>query len=269
VIMRLAMVAQWLRVAHSDPEGRVTALRYAVGVSVLQVAWVARLALPERWLLPGFFGIVLAELLLPFWARRPKPITWHPRHITERFGLFTIIVLGESVLAVSLAVQIAFDEGSHIGRLLSIAGAGVVVIFALWWLYFDHPVHHLLTSPRLALLWGYGQYLIFASAAGVGAGLAVAVDHETRVAHLGRLAVGYATALPVAIYLLAVWILHVRPYQRGPITVAFWVTAALVLLAPLTAAPVQVTALLLVALVATTAIVSRRGAGTRHSAAQH
>jgi low temperature requirement protein LtrA len=42
VIMRLAMVAQWLRVAHSDPEGRVTALRYAVGVSVLQVAWVAR-----------------------------------------------------------------------------------------------------------------------------------------------------------------------------------------------------------------------------------
>jgi len=257
VIMRLAMVGQWLRAAHSDPPGRSTALRYALGVTVMQVAWIARLALPDRWLLPGFLVIAVAELLLPFWARRPKPITWHPRHITERFGLFTIIVLGESVLAASLAVQRALDEGQKPGTLLSIAGSSVVIIFAMWWLYFDRPVHHLLTSPRVALLWGYGQYLIFAAAAALGAGLAVNVDWQTGAAHLGQRAVGYATAMPVAVYLLAVWALHARPYRRRMVNVAYLVTALLLLLTPFTAAPIPVTAVLLAGLVATTVLDSR------------
>ena len=42
----------------------------------------------------------------------------------------------------------------------------------MWWVYFDRPVHDLLTSVRKAFVWGYGHYFIFASAAAVGAGLA-------------------------------------------------------------------------------------------------
>jgi low temperature requirement protein LtrA len=269
VIMRLAMVGQWLRVARSDPERRATALRYAVGIVVLQAAWIGRLALPERWLLPGFLAIVLAELLLPFWARRPAPIIWHPRHITERYGLFTIIVLGESVLAASLAIQVAFDRGTKPSTLLSIAGAGVVIVFAMWWLYFDRPVHHLATSPRVALLWGYGQYLIFASAAALGAGLAVDVDYQTGAAHLGRVAVGYAVAAPVAVYLIAVWTLHIRPYEQLKMTVPYWAVAVLVLLTPLTPAPARLTALLLAVLVATTVVATRRTQGAVRTMMDH
>ncbi|MGC5023080.1 low temperature requirement protein A [Micromonospora sp. DT47] len=271
VIMRLAMVGQWLRVARSDPERRATALRYAVGIVVLQAAWIGRLALPEgwHWLLPGFLAIVLAELLLPFWARRPAPIIWHPRHITERYGLFTIIVLGESVLAASLAIQTAFDRGTKASTLLSIAGAGVVIVFAMWWLYFDRPVQHLAASPRVALLWGYGQYLIFASAAALGAGLAVDVDYQTGTAHLGRVAAGYAVAAPVAVYLLAVWTLHIRPYEQLKMTVPYWATAALVLLTPLTPAPARLTALLLATLVATTVVATRRRQGAARTPTDH
>src|SRR5438270_4165482 len=47
VTMRLAMVGQWLRAAASHPDGRPCALRYAAGISVVQLGWVARLALPE------------------------------------------------------------------------------------------------------------------------------------------------------------------------------------------------------------------------------
>jgi low temperature requirement protein LtrA len=254
VIMRLAIVAQWLRVSHTDAPRRRTALRYAFGLTVVQGAWVARLALPHRWALPGFLVIVLAELLLPLWARRPTEIIWHSGHITERFGLFTIIVLGESVLAASLAFQVAFDQGYKTTTLMSIGGASVVIVFAMWWLYFDRPVDQLLTSPRVALLWGYAQYLIFASAAALGAGLAVNIDAETHAAHLGHLAVGYATAVPVGVYLLAVWVLHVRPYRQRTTNVAFWVTAVLVLLTPFTPAPIPLTAALLAGLVATTVI---------------
>jgi low temperature requirement protein LtrA len=40
VIMRLALVAQWLRAARSHPEGRAGTLRYAAGVTVVQLCWI-------------------------------------------------------------------------------------------------------------------------------------------------------------------------------------------------------------------------------------
>ena len=48
VIMRIALVSQWVRAAVEHPEGRTTALRYAIGISVVQIGWVARLALPPE-----------------------------------------------------------------------------------------------------------------------------------------------------------------------------------------------------------------------------
>jgi Bacterial low temperature requirement A protein (LtrA) len=61
--------------------------------------------------LVGFFGQVAAELAVPAWAEfggRPTP--WHLGHITERYGEFTIIVLGEVVAAIATAVQEAVDQ---------------------------------------------------------------------------------------------------------------------------------------------------------------
>jgi len=240
VIMRLAMVVQWLRVARTDehPGRRAVGRRYALAITIVQVGWVARLALPESWLVPAFLVLVVAELAVPIVAERVAETTWHPEHIAERYGLFTIIVLGESILAASIAVQSAVDEHEELGGLLWVAGGGVAIVFAMWWLYFDQPAGRLLTSMRVALRWGYGHYFVFASAAAVGAGLAAAVDYETHHAHVGGVAVGYAVAVPVAVYLFSVWLLHVRPHQSGLILVAYPVTAVLVLLAPLTPAPV-------------------------------
>ena len=49
VIMRFALVTQWLRVARHFPELRVRALRYAVGVTVVQLLWIVLLATPPEW----------------------------------------------------------------------------------------------------------------------------------------------------------------------------------------------------------------------------
>jgi low temperature requirement protein LtrA len=252
VIMRLAMVTQWLRAAAGDPDRRATDLRYAAGVALVQLGWVGRLALSGRWALVGFVVLALADLVVPVIAERPSMTPWHPRHIAERYGLFTLIVLGESVLAATNAIQTALDTGHGGTRLLALAAAGVVIVFSMWWLYFDRPAHDLLTSLRAALFWGYGHYLVFASAAAVGAGLAVAVDRNDRVG-------GFAVAVPVAMYLLAVWVLHVRPRQRGLVTVAYPATAVLVLATPFTPVSVELTAALLAALVAIATGAGRRG----------
>jgi low temperature requirement protein LtrA len=261
VIMRLALVAQWLRAARSDPERRTVALRYALGVAVVQVAWLLRLALADGWQLPVFFVLVVAELLVPIWAERAPggPTTYHPHHIVERYGLFTLIVLGETVSAATLAVRGALDRGGHeTGSLLTLAAAGLLIVFALWWVYFDRSAHNLLTSLRASMLWGYGHYFIFAAAAAVGAGLSVAVDQSTGGAEISATLAAYAVAVPVAVYLFFVWLLHIRPHQRGPLLAVFPVAAVLILLAPLVPHAIKVIAAVLVVLVAITVTVGRR-----------
>nr|WP_308253002.1 low temperature requirement protein A [Pseudonocardia sp. ICBG601] len=47
VVMRLAMVTQWLRAARSHPALRTTALRYAGGIAVVQLLWIAGCSSPR------------------------------------------------------------------------------------------------------------------------------------------------------------------------------------------------------------------------------
>ena len=93
VLMRLALVAQWLRAAKSSPEARPAALRFAIGITICEVLWVARLALDGTAALVAFFVIGLAELAVPVIAERSAKTAWHPHHISERYGLFTLIVI--------------------------------------------------------------------------------------------------------------------------------------------------------------------------------
>ena len=85
-----------------------------------------------------FLLLVVAELAVPLLAERGSKTTFHPHHITERYGLFTVIVLGESVTAATLAFQGALDETENSATLIGMAVAGIVTLFCLWWIYFDH-----------------------------------------------------------------------------------------------------------------------------------
>ena len=217
VVMRLAMVTQWLRAAATDPPHRRSALRFAVGIVVVQVGWVLRLFLPEGLGYASFLVLVAAELAVPIWAERAAPTTWHPRHIAERYGLFTLIVLGECVLASTLAIQTALEEDAALVDLATTAAGGLLTVFGMWWLYFAKEAHELLTSLRAAYIWGYGHYLVFASAAAVGAGLAVNVDFLTDHAAIGARGAAAAFTIPVAVFLLAVWALAGATPPPGPL----------------------------------------------------
>jgi low temperature requirement protein LtrA len=215
-IMRFAMIAQWLRVARST-EGaeRTMALRYAGGVLLCQVGWLGLLFAPE----PGrpwvFLVVALAELCVPVFAEKDFTTSWHPHHISERYGLFTIIVLGETIAAATVAVKSAVDEHDALGELLPIAAGGLLIVFSAWWIYFAVPIHGHLRSNGQAFLWGYGHYLIFASAAAIGAGLEVAVEQTVGTAHISALSASAAVTLPTALYFLAVWVLHSRHFKVG------------------------------------------------------
>jgi low temperature requirement protein LtrA len=171
---------------------------------------------PVSWALPGFAILVAAELAVPVWAERAAPTTWHAHHISERYGLFTIIVLGESILAATLAVQAALASGERLLVLAPIIVGGLLIVYVMWWLYFYRAMHDLLRAHdlRKAIAWGYGHFAVFASAAAVGAGLAVAVDEATGQTTIGAGEAAAAVAIPVAIYVAALWALHYRAGER-------------------------------------------------------
>ncbi|MFJ3655057.1 low temperature requirement protein A [Streptomyces nigra] len=216
LIMRLALVGQWLRVARSSsgPE-RAMALRYAGGVLICQVGWLGLVLLPEDARGWWFLVMAILELCVPAYAERIHPTSWHPHHIAERYGLLTIIVLGETIAAATVAVKTGIEENDALGELLPIAAGGLLIIFSAWWVYFVVPIHGHLRSNRESFLWGYGHYVVFASAAAIGAGLEVAVEESLHEAHISTLAASAAVTLPTALYLLTVWALHARYFKMG------------------------------------------------------
>jgi low temperature requirement protein LtrA len=198
LIMRTALVALWMRAATEDPERRLTARRYALGIAVAEVGWIARQVLDEAGLLPAgwarpvFLGLVVFELLVPAWAERIQATTWHSHHIAERYGLFAIILLGEGILAASTGVEQVVAADRLDAAFLTIAVSGLVLVFALWWLYFLEPCGELLAAHReRSWRWGYGHYGVFASLVAFGGGLEVAELHfrprDGRLAERGGL----------------------------------------------------------------------------------
>jgi low temperature requirement protein LtrA len=118
VVMRLAMVALWIRAGLQHVEGRPSAFRYAIGIAVVQVGWVARLWLPDDAGLVAFFVLAAIELAIPIWAEQAGRTPWHPTS-PALWAVHDHRAFGESVLG-HVSVQAAID--STLGDLVVIVG---------------------------------------------------------------------------------------------------------------------------------------------------
>ncbi|WP_243698245.1 MULTISPECIES: low temperature requirement protein A [unclassified Curtobacterium] len=212
VVMRLALVGQWIRVAVSSARYRSTALHYVVGITVVQVFWVAMLLLPAHAQLFVAPVLVFFEVLIPIWAEsRAETTPWHRHHIAERYALFTLIVLGEGLVASASAVIDGLRDAEHLGPLLVLAAGGLVIVAGLWWIYFSREQHEHIRGLRSALVFGYGHYFVFAAAAALPAGIEVAVSADAGEADLSHASVAATIAVPVALFVASIWALALRP----------------------------------------------------------
>jgi low temperature requirement protein LtrA len=252
IVMRVPIIFQWLRAARDDPSHRSQNIRWAAGTAIMQLLWIiAFLALSPEGFLIAFGALVVGELAVPIVAVRGSAAIWHDEHIAERYGLLTIIVLGESVLAGAVAFGSVADEAFSDLELLSLAIGALLLVFAMWWLYFERSSDDLLTSRSRAFEWGYGHYVIWAAAAAVGAGIAVGVDVMTHHAEVDLTVAGAAVAIPSAVYIAGTWVLHDVPRPMSRLRMALSPIAVVVLLLmPFTSQPVFLSGVVVVALLA-------------------
>lgn len=213
VVMRVAMLTQWLRVARQDPAHRRVALSYVFFIAVSQTGWVLLLLIRDWpwWLfVPALLvtvfldvgGVVIAE-------RRKGSTPWHPHHIAERYGLLVIIALGEVILGTVASVSAVIEHESWSPEAIMIVTAGVGLSFGLWWVYFILPSGTALAHHRgRGFGWGYGHLAIYASIAAVGAGMHVAAYVLEGAAHITEQQAVLTVAVPVLVFIVALFVIY-------------------------------------------------------------
>jgi low temperature requirement protein LtrA len=174
VVMRIAMVAQWLRAARQDPDHRPACLTYVVTVTVAQIGWVgvifAHASFGVTFLL--MVPLFILEVAGPWIAETRKGGTpWHAHHIVERFGLLTIIALGEGVIGTVASLSSVVAAQGWTGNAVLVAVAGIGLTFGMWWTYYSVPAADLLHAHRQrAFSFGYLHLLIIGAIVATGAG---------------------------------------------------------------------------------------------------
>ena len=150
---RSVIVFAWLRGGWHNPELRPLTSRYSIGYSVSIALWVVSVFMdePVRYVLWGAgLAIDLATPVLTV-SIQQRMASLSMSRLPERLGLFTIIVLGESVIGV--ASGIAGLEG--LSPAAGFSGVlGLAIAFSIWWIYFDDVGdHHQRVGPHRSL-WG-------------------------------------------------------------------------------------------------------------------
>jgi low temperature requirement protein LtrA len=195
---------------------------FSIGASL----WLLSVFVPEpaRYVLWGL--ALLIELSAPWVGRRQivkAPV--HASHLIERFGLFTLIVLGESVI--SVAQGAAKVEDWTAGTLAAAVG-GFLAVVCLWWLYFDRLDDGAVRSVLRGLIWNYAHLPLLAGLVSV----AVGTEYAVREAAEGQLERSTTVALGggAALYLLATVLIGLAVRSVTGRVLGVWLAAAVVAL---------------------------------------
>lgn len=173
-VLRTVQSVQYLRARRLRETRRLTTL-YAAGTGVAAVAWAvaATMPIPARFYL--WTAALLVDLSTPWIAARyTHKFPPHPEHLPERFGLFTIILLGESVAAVMRGME-SQETWPMSAAISAISGLGLA--FGYWWWYFDGvkgAAERRIQAGRALKafhVWTYIHFPLYLSIAVVGVGV--------------------------------------------------------------------------------------------------
>jgi len=221
VVMRTAMVAQWLRAARQDPPRRRACLTYALWITVAQIGWVAAIFVHTSVLVTAVIvlTLVLVEMMGPSIAEsRQGGTPWHAHHIVERYGLFTIIALGEGVVGTVASLSAVVGEQGWSVEAVFVGVAGTGLTFGMWWTYFVVPHADILHARRERSFWfGYLHILVYASIVATGAGLHAAAYYIEHHSELGSVAAVLSVVIPVGVYIVMVYALYAVMTHTFPV----------------------------------------------------
>ncbi|KYC36036.1 low temperature requirement protein A [Scytonema hofmannii PCC 7110] len=150
---RIVLVIEYTRAGQHIPAARPLTNRFASGFAIAAFCWLVSAFLPSPWRF-ALWGVgLIIDFATPITASKLQlQLPPHPSHLPERFGLFTILVLGEAIIAVVNGVS---QKNWQISTAMT-AVLGLCTAFSLWWVYFDNlggtPIRRTKTEGRSVLI---------------------------------------------------------------------------------------------------------------------
>jgi low temperature requirement protein LtrA len=181
--MRIVLVLQYLR-ARKVPQTRALTTRYAIGFGIAAILWVISALLPapgRYWVWGAAFAI---DFSTPWWTfKHNSKFPPDAAHFPERFGLFTIILLGEFVAAVMRGIE---SQEYWSLAAASTAFASMAFAFVVMWWYFDgarsSAARHIRNRLEAILfhIWTYGHLPLFLAIGVAGVGFERLISKQGR-----------------------------------------------------------------------------------------
>jgi low temperature requirement protein LtrA len=215
VTLRSLLVGLYARAYRAVPQARHLIRLYGVGYAIGALIWLASLTVPTParyvvWGVAMAFELSLPPMSLRFRRRVPTSAS----HVPERWALFTLIVIGESVVAVAL------ETAGARWQLSSSAAAviGFAVVVGCWWMYFDRQAAVVLRrSAPAVMIYSYAHLPLLMGLAAMSAGVRMLIER----AGSDHLEFGAGAALLGGVMLYLVSLIATRlvtvvgPHRRG------------------------------------------------------
>jgi low temperature requirement protein LtrA len=175
--LRSILVLQYWNVYRHIDIARPLARLYGSAYGISVIIWIFSIFLPHPWYIVAWVGAVLLDLSMP-WIAMPihSSAPTDPQHVPERFGLFTLIVLGELMVSVGLGLS----DASWTRQETFIAAAGFAVGACLWSLYFDDiNTHKMKTKPLNMVSFAYAHLVMLVGMVFIAGGINLLIHHDT------------------------------------------------------------------------------------------
>jgi low temperature requirement protein LtrA len=172
--VRAVLVMEYLWAGRHVTAARSLTRRYARGFGTAAAIWFVSAFVP----MPFRFGLWAVGLAIDFATpisagQLHAQLAPNSAHLPERFGLFTLIVLGETVVAVVNGV--AEQPWNFQSAMAAALGFGIA--FSFWWVYFDNldasAIQAAKTAGRVNIyqLWLYAHLLLVIGLTATGVGI--------------------------------------------------------------------------------------------------
>lgn len=182
VLVRLVIVSLYVRAWFQVDGVKSLTGGLAVRFSVGAAFWFASIFVETPWAWVLWVIGLSIEISAPLSAKMRELTITHPpdaAHLAERYGLLTIIVLGESF--VKVLTDLAGTKGAANWGTAGLGGLALLITCSVWWIYFDDVVHSRIrrkAGARFLWLYAHLPLAIGITALGVGIKKAVGADPE-------------------------------------------------------------------------------------------
>ncbi|RDC64831.1 low temperature requirement protein A [Adhaeribacter pallidiroseus] len=212
LFIRLILLVMYLRIYFKHTDSRGIIVHFIVGFSIGAAIWLVSIFTPRpiRFYLWGLSWLI--EVITP-WTnhKRLKVVPIHSTHLPERFGLFVIIVLGESILRITKAVS-----NLELWQFFSGANAicSFILIVLIWWIYFDYIEEYVTGKiTGTGLVYTYLHFFIYLGIVITGVGLEYSIlSHISTLANVAN----FLIIIGIALFILPLGIIQGVSLKQVP-----------------------------------------------------